>query len=91
MNCFNTECSICFETPKNDSIIVTTDCNHFICIKCFCVGGFDIRKCPICRHKLKKAFVISIGSEEILYRIGKDHHCPHCIMKIYNPKLTHDH
>lgn len=82
-NCFNTECSICFETPKLESIIVKTNCNHFICINCFCVGGFNMRKCPTCRKELSQAFVYKIGSNKILYTIDEESGCPHCIAKLF--------
>ena len=90
-NCFNTECSICLETPENKSIIIKTPCRHFICMKCFCVGGFSLRKCPTCRTKLSKAFVYEFGSDKIIYTISAEDNCPHCVMKIFNPNYNHEH
>ena len=80
MNCYNSECSICFTTPQLNDIIIKTPCKHFICMKCLSDGGFRIRKCPLCRNKLTEAYGFQ-NNEQIF--ILNEENCPHCVVQQY--------
>ena len=61
------ECCICYETPKPNTCIFTTSCNHTLCLSCLIKINKDI--CPYCRQELKDI------PEEInkLLKINKPH------------------
>jgi len=83
MNCYNTNCPICFNKPENNDIIIRTSCKHFICLKCLNEGGFQIRTCPMCRRELIKAYVCTYSNNKplIVLEEGKCCPCPDCIGK----------
>ena len=45
------ECCICYETPKPNTCIFTTSCNHVLCLSCLIKINKDT--CPYCRQELK--------------------------------------
>lgn len=78
MESFNTLCAICFENINQEKLSIITDCRHYICGDCLCDGGYELDKCPICRKKLKKAFVYKNNK---LVTTLSDNNCPHCFVK----------
>ena len=86
MNCYNTKCPICFIKPKNNELIIKSSCKHFICLKCLQSGAYNLRKCPMCRFEISKAFIHEYESDKKIITLGENNicPCPECLTKSLN-------
>lgn len=85
MNCYNTECPICLNIPKDNDIIIKTLCGHFICFTCLENSGYTLRNCPLCRIDVNEATANRFKSNEELFKMNENN-CPHCRMKAYKER-----
>lgn len=77
---YSINCPICLNVPKKDTVIIVTPCEHFICMNCLIVGGYNIRSCPMCRGELREAY--GYKNREKIFTLDEVT-CPHCIAKDY--------
>lgn len=81
-DCYNTDCPICLKKPSPEDIIIKTPCKHFICLSCLEIGGYALRKCPVCRQELMEAYGYKYNSNERIFILNdKNCPCPNCFKK----------
>ena len=87
MECYNNICCICYNKPKINDIVVITQCSHYICMTCFCDGGYKLLQCPLCRNALTEAYGYKYGTNEKIFTTNNEN-CPCCVAKKYREKYT---